>query len=319
MLQPGSVAPNSMDKATILSRLYLVDAEESFDSLRNRWCDELEVEVEFFERQMRVDEKRKILRDKISHLPDELSEDESSNNLASDSGILEKDDETIKNSVRTEVPFNSSDRADCFSIVQGGSSNPLTLQSLDTPDFVSTRYTDNNTAVTKDAMGNSWSNYSCDYVPMYRDEIFWDINFRQSAKVYHSKLFLFAGIYWNVVFGLNDSSGPNSGFYYMHLSPAQELSSEARLMCEFRVFHNSSIVYSRRSSHDLVFPPLSSTSSDRSGSDNNISVKGLDRFIGDEIYQFVDPRVEKLHLSVVVSTDIGPRGELIGCSTPLQS
>jgi hypothetical protein len=148
------------------------------------------------------------------------------------------------------------------------------------------------------------------YSPMYQEEIFWDVQFGGFAKIYDSKLFLFAGIYWNMSFGLNDDDSPYRGYYYLHLTPAQKLFQEARLMCEFRIYKESTVVYSCRSTQDLVFFP-------HDDHINHGPCQGFHRFFDENIcHRFVNEETSfrKLHLSVLVATDVGPVGELIGCS-----
>ena len=297
-----------MDKAAILNRLQLIESSESLESLANRLCDGLMADIEFLERQLRVDEKREALREKIDIFA-----------AASDKSDGEKQKQIIEYSKRadekrigTNIPFSSGLQIDSFAITQSPphtNSNRLHLQSIgDSSQFTPASSYDetvpNFTSTTTMDANNLWSDDHYDYVPMYREEIFWDINFRHSSAVYHSKLFLFAGIYWNIVFGLNEE-GPSCGYHYLRLSPAQNLINEARLICEFRIYQDAGIAYSRRSSHDLVFLPS-----------ENMTTNGLDRFIDGEVHQYVDSKTGKLRLSVVVSTDIGPNGELIGCCSP---
>lgn len=306
-----------MDKAAILNRLQMIESTESLESLTNRLCDALMVDIEFLERQLRVDEKRETLREKI----DSIAAARDDNDKRQQAEYYPKrTDQEINKSIGTNIPFSSGLQIDSFSITQspphphnpnGANSNSdhLQLQTIsNSPQFTPAAYYNNSapsftSAATIDS-NDLWLDDHNDYVPMYREEIFWDINFRQSAAVYHSKLFLFAGMYWNIVFGLNEE-GPSCGYYYLRLSPAQNLATEARLVCEFRIYQDTAIVYSRRSSHDLVFLPSES-----------MTTNGLDRFIDEEIHQYVDNKMGKLRLSVVVSTDIGPSGELIGCCSP---
>eukprot|EP01036_Dinobryon_divergens_P026737 gene26737-35417_t len=305
-----------MDKAAILNRLQMIESTESLESLTNRLCDALMVDIEFLERQLRVDEKREALREKIGGIAAPSGDSDRRQQQAEHPKRTEQEN---NKTIGTNIPFSSGLQIDSFSITQspphphnsnGANSDLLYLQTIsNSPQFTPAAYYNNHavpsfTSTSTNDANNIWLDDHNDYVPMYREEIFWDINFRHSTAVYHSKLFLFAGMYWNIVFGLNEE-GPSCGYYYLRLSPAQNLTTEARLICEFRIYQDTAIVYSRRSSHDLVFLPSES-----------MTTNGLDRFIDEEIYQYVDSKMGKLRLSVVVSTDIGPSGELIGCCSP---
>ena len=90
----------------------------------------------------------------------------------------------------------------------------------------------------------------------------------------------------------------------MYIVPAQVLKQEVRIMCEFRIYIESGIAYSRKSMKDLIF------------SIHQENTNGIDNFIDSRVYEYLDD-TGKLNISAIISTDIGPSGELIGYSDQL--
>mmetsp|Transcript_29304 Transcript_29304/g.41792 ORF Transcript_29304/g.41792 Transcript_29304/m.41792 type:complete len:321 (-) Transcript_29304:195-1157(-) len=313
----------------VLSRLYLIDEAESVESLSKSLCDSLLLEISFLERQLRVQDRKDVLHHKIEQTiilngnddnNDDIADLEEKNNKPNDSQSIftEVEKSDVHNSIHN-LNFNLQEETT-------KSHMPLLDTMTSGNTFQDTNNNNNNIdhsislpESSLDDIFHHSGHPSIDQLldnneesccPMCQEEICWEINFCHATKVFDSKLFLFAGIYWNVSFGINDENSKFRDFYYLHLSPAQVLFREARLMCEFRIYQDSNIVFSRKSSQDLIFMPHNDINNNHSSSNRN----GLDRFIdSNEIYEYVDERAGKLQLSIVVSTDIGPMGELIGC------
>ena len=304
----------------VLSRLYLIDEAESVESLSNSLCDSLLLEISFLERQLRVQDRKDALQHKIEQQM-VLSNDSNAHDIVDS----EESEEPYIDSQGTTIAeksnvFNSFRHLDLEE-----EPNKSTMSHLTSANTFqgSDNNIDNSISLHESSLDDAFlinGHHSIDHLldfneessfPMCQEEICWEINFFHATKVFDSKLFLFAGIYWNASFGINDESSKYRDFYYIHLTPAQVLFREARLMCEFRIYQDSYVVFSRKSSQDLIFSPHMNANNNDSTCYNR---NGLDRFIdSNEIYEYVDDRLGKLQLSILVSTDIGPMGELIGC------
>ena len=127
------------------------------------------------------------------------------------------------------------------------------------------------------------------------EEIFWEIDFGGGIKIVDSKIFFFSSLLWKLSFGLGD----NGKEYYCYLAPAEELNTDCFVMCEFRL-HCDGNIFVRSADQNLKFPKYTARS------------HGFDCFIDQNIQSFVG-RNGKLVLSIVMMTDVGDDGALIGC------
>jgi hypothetical protein len=279
----------------IQSRLHLVSVIKSSENITKEIIEKLINQIRFLERKAIVEFRRKLLREKIIKYYDNMTN---------------HDEEEITAEGCTSIEFlmNNCNTAFCsdLKLTEHRMSN-LTL-SINSPWDPHSNFINNTNSYSSSQSEFQTADKQTpmsisQYSPMQVDEIYWEINIYKSSKIYDSKLFNFAGIYWNLSIGMNKNESYNRDFYFLHISPAEKIKDEAKLMIEFRIWKCSSIVYSRKSTRDLVFYP------------SEEKVNGLDRFLSSmEMNSMVEDG--KLLMSVVLSTDIGPSGELIGCSSP---
>eukprot|EP01034_Spumella_vulgaris_P027510 gene27510-34237_t len=166
------------------------------------------------------------------------------------------------------------------------------------------------------------------YSPVLCEEMLWEIGgFKSGAKAFDSKLFFFAGILWRASFGLNRRK---TDFYYVVISPAQILTSDCRLLCEFSLSSAVSAGNAANTStndnngHFLLEPHVCHSNRNYHFPCNEIKHKGFDRFIHkDKVALYLEGSKElhktaagggKLSLKITLSTDICLQGELLGCT-----
>jgi hypothetical protein len=148
------------------------------------------------------------------------------------------------------------------------------------------------------------------YAPVLSEEVLWEIGgFKNGSKAFDSKLFFFAGILWRASFGLNRR---HPDFYYVVVSPAQILSTDSRLLCEFSVSSSNTNTTDETGSH--LEPHVCRSSRNYLFPCSEIKHKGFDRFIRREKVGLYLEGTNKLSLRITMSTDIGLQGELLGCT-----
>jgi len=134
-------------------------------------------------------------------------------------------------------------------------------------------------------------------VSSIEEEVMWKINFSQGVKVKDTKIFFFGSVLFRLSFGLHDTSGQ----YFLHLSVAEPLPADIRVYCKYRI-------------HDPVTEQVLLTqvaSTNYTFRSDDQTTAGIDNFIGPEIVNYLDG-FKKLLVSVVLSTELGPRGEMLG-------
>lgn len=131
------------------------------------------------------------------------------------------------------------------------------------------------------------------------DEIPWCVSLSKNIKFSDSKLLFFSTCLFRVSFGFNELQNQ----YYLNFSAAEKLKVDARVYCEFRVHDptTNSIVMSRAPDNNYYFPQ------------NQFASYGFDSFAGPEISSYVSS-AGKLHLSILIASEVGNDGNLLGCS-----
>lgn len=134
--------------------------------------------------------------------------------------------------------------------------------------------------------------------PMLTDEVFWELLIPQGTRILDSKLFFFSRNLWKITFGVNNH---HLEYYYVFVSPAEKLSAEFSMHCEFILhpYSNSKADYKRSTAEPYVFPMRMNTS------------KGFEKFIGPEVQDYLSAE-RKLRLSVVLTAPMVQASEQQG-------
>jgi hypothetical protein len=129
------------------------------------------------------------------------------------------------------------------------------------------------------------------------ERIDWRINFAQGPKAKDSKLFFFGTVLFRLSFGLR----PSSTHHYIHLAPAEKLAADVRLHCTYHILDPATDI-----------PLMTQVAEDnylfRSGHQD---IAGIEHFIGVDLNQYLDGS-RRLSLSVVVATEVGRQGQMLG-------
>ena len=112
-------------------------------------------------------------------------------------------------------------------------------------------------------------------------------------RIYDSEPFIFAGYRWRLTFGRYSDLG-----FGLMVGLGHRVN--ARVSCEFRVHCQLKPPYSKKSKGNYCFSPASSY------------YRGFRHFIGAELLSYVDNG--RLTISVIMCTEIGDDGTLIGVS-----
>lgn len=123
-------------------------------------------------------------------------------------------------------------------------------------------------------------------VSSLEEEVLWKINFSQGNKVKDTKIFFFGSVLFRLSFGHHAASSQ----YYLHLSVAENVSSDIRVYCKYRI-------------HDPTTEQVLMTQVAESNY--------IDNFAGPELVNYLDS-FKRLLISVVLSSEVGPNGELLG-------
>ena len=133
--------------------------------------------------------------------------------------------------------------------------------------------------------------------PILEEEVFWKISFSQGAKINESKLFFFGAGLFRLRLGYKETSQQ----YYLLLAPAEKLKVDVKVFCKYRI-------------HDPITEAVLQTQV----ADDNYTFKrgevvaaGMNRFAGPELLSYLDA-LKRLSLSIVVSSEVGKHGELLG-------
>jgi hypothetical protein len=152
-------------------------------------------------------------------------------------------------------------------------------------------------------------------LPLISEEIVWELRLPRSLVTMDSKLFFFQNILWRVTFGINNLS---EEFYYFFISPAEKLKSFASLSISFLVHPNgtsSSTPFTRSCGQNFTFPQEYTVSR---GYEKFIHKDQLRAYLSNSTGAAEATRASQtnffsLRLSVAISSNLGPNGELIGC------
>ena len=132
---------------------------------------------------------------------------------------------------------------------------------------------------------------------MMEEEVLWKINFSQGTKAKDTKLFFFGAILFRLTFGLN----PQTKHYFFHICPAEKLESNIRIHCKYRVHdpNTENVLVTQVAEGNYLF---------RQGEQD---WAGIDHFAGEEIRRYLDG-FKRLSLSLVIASEVGPKGDMRG-------
>lgn len=147
---------------------------------------------------------------------------------------------------------------------------------------------------------------------LIREEIFWEIRLpvntasnafnMQTINISDSKLFFFQNILWRLSFGRNTQ---DPKYFYLFLSPAEQLKRDCKLKVEFFIHGNDDF--------NRILPPYSKTPLTNLTFPTDFTVsRGFEKFIGPDLATYISAN-GRIRLSVVISSNKGPDGDLIGC------
>jgi hypothetical protein len=135
------------------------------------------------------------------------------------------------------------------------------------------------------------------HASLLEEEVSWKVNFTQGMKAKDSKLFFFGSTLFRLSFGLNT----DGLHYYIHISPAERLESDIRIHCKYRIHDpaTEAVLLTQIAEGNYLFRRHSHDSA------------GIDEFVGPEVSGYLDG-YKRLLVSVVVSTELGVAGEMLG-------
>lgn len=134
-------------------------------------------------------------------------------------------------------------------------------------------------------------------VSSLEEEIMWKINFSQGSKVKDTKIFFFGSILFRLSFGLHESTLQ----YFLHLSVAEPITRDVRVYCKYRIHDPTTeqVLMTQVAESNYTFRAEDQTTA------------GIDSFAGPEIVNYLDG-FKRLLISVMMSTELGPQGEMMG-------
>lgn len=134
-------------------------------------------------------------------------------------------------------------------------------------------------------------------VSSIEEEIMWKINFSQGTKVKDTKIFFFGSVLFRLSFGLHESSHQ----YFLHLSLAETIAKDVRVYCKYRIHDPTTeeVLMTQVAESNYTFRAEDQTSA------------GIDSFAGPELVNYLDG-FKRLLISVLMSSELGPHGEMLG-------
>eukprot|EP01032_Pedospumella_encystans_P012754 gene12754-14730_t len=134
-------------------------------------------------------------------------------------------------------------------------------------------------------------------VSSIEEEVMWKINFSQGIKVKDTKIFFFGSVLFRLSFGLHESTRQ----YFLHLSVAETITRDVRVYCKYRIHDPTTgqVLMTQVAESNYTFRAEDQTTA------------GIDSFAGPEIVNYLDG-FKRLLISVVMSSELGPHGEMLG-------
>ncbi len=278
-----------------LALLYPIKCVPDYDRFSAKYCEDVVAEIELLARLHRIEKRR-----------DQMSQ----RTMISDS---------FNNKQHANVDLKSrniektSQQAIAVVVTDSSSSDPEKKQEYHNNDITPSAA---KPTPTKQMKKKHLSLYLRSIPPLeyVTEEIVWEITFNRSTRLCDAKLFFFAGSLWRASFGLNRKY---SEYYYVVISPAQELTADCRLRCDFHLKMKTDIEdcppsreHIRKSKGNYYFPAQAVKNK---GFDKFISVSELHELLGGGQGVSSPSKTCKVELKLVLSTEVNGAGDCVGC------